>query len=239
MKINDLITEVKAKGYYSAAQKDKMSNIVKTMFKDPEDPDVIDAKRKIKNRDQGIERYSERGRKERDAQQAQAQQQQVEWDKENLPTLTRQLADLEKKFDPNFEYSDDHSVWSKNKELSGHINRLKHRIAQAQGGTDEGYHVYSRKNHDKNSSYNYNYTGHSFPDKESAMMMAQELDDSVDNVKFYKHVVRNSHPHQTGSHAGVSEAKSKKAKESATGGSTASSAVPAGRGKGRPDSIVV
>ena len=162
MKITDLINEVTTKGYHSAAQKDKLSNIVKTMFKDPADPNVIDAKRKIANRDRGIGRISDRNEKAMAATAAQNRQKRLEQDRANLPELIKQLEKLRAEFDPNFEYSDDHSVWSEQKGIQQQIHALQARI-NAAGGE----------------------------------------------------------------------------KESASGGSTSSGAVPAGRGKGRPDSIVV
>ena len=162
MRITDLINEVTTKGYHSAAQKDKMSNIVKTMFKDPADPNVVDAKRKIANRDQGIGRISDRNEKAMAATAAQARQQQITQDRENLPTLIKDLEQLKKEFDPNFDRSDDYSVWDEQRNLQAQIKSLQDRINAAGG-----------------------------------------------------------------------------ARESASGGATSSGAVPAGRGKGRPDSIVV
>jgi hypothetical protein len=48
--------------------------------------------------------------------------------------LEARLKDLEAKFDPDFEYSDDYSFWTKQNELKKHINSIKQRLKQ---GVDE------------------------------------------------------------------------------------------------------
>ena len=51
-------------------------------------------------------------------------------DAEERANLEARLKELEAKFDPDFEYSDDHSFWTKQHELSKQIGAIKHRLAQ-------------------------------------------------------------------------------------------------------------
>jgi hypothetical protein len=70
----------------------------------------------------------------RSEQQQQAQQaagQRIEQDRANLPALVAQLKTLMTKFDPNFEYSDDHTFWTQQRELKNQIDALKSRIKAA------------------------------------------------------------------------------------------------------------
>ena len=180
MKILDLLNEVSTGNYYSKAHKSKISAASKMMFADPEKPETQKAMRDFKNRTTGMSRVSDRNKKASAAQQDQLRQQQIEQDKENLPTLIKQLEKLKSQYDPNFEYSDDHSFWSKQKDLQHSIHALTSRI--------------------------------------NACMLC---------CKYSIHAL-TSRINAAGG-----------AQESASGGSTSSSAVPQGPGKGRPDSIVV
>jgi hypothetical protein len=136
MKILDLLNEVSTGNYYSKAHKSKISAASKMMFADPEKPETQKAMRDFKNRTTGMSRVSDRNKKASAAQQDQLRQQQIEQDKENLPTLIKQLEKLKSQYDPNFEYSDDYSFWSKQKELQKQISSLQSRINTA-GGTQE------------------------------------------------------------------------------------------------------
>jgi len=64
----------------------------------------------------------------------------VEKDRAMLPDLKAQLAELEKTFDPHYEYSDDYTLWSKQKAIASNIQQLKNRIAKAEGSVSEGNH---------------------------------------------------------------------------------------------------
>jgi len=244
MKIQDLLSEVTLGSYSRKAKLDQAGHAMSKAFGNDQSPEAKAMhQHKIDRREVGLGRANARHEKSKAdyAQQQELQRQQaIEQDKANLPQLTKDLETLKKQFDPNFEYSDDYSFWTKQKGIQGQIARLQARIAAAQGGQSEGYHVYSRTNHDRDSSYDYNYTGHTFPDKESAMAKAQELNDSTGNYKFHTHIVRNNHPHQTGTHANVAEAKkNKKAKESTMGGTTSTASVGTGAGRKKGQGLVV
>jgi uncharacterized protein (DUF3084 family) len=152
MKIHDLVQENDMTSFFKNLQKTdpKFKNL--RIHGDPEHDE-------LRKQDE-LKRQADRTDRENKAQQARAAQ--VEQDRKNLPQLVKQLEQLRAQFDPNFEYSDDHSFWSKQKDLQHSIHALTSRINAAGG-----------------------------------------------------------------------------AQESASGGSTSSSAVPQGPGKGRPDSIVV
>jgi hypothetical protein len=70
-----------------------------------------------------------RGEQQQQAQQAAGQR--IEQDRANLPALVAQLKTLMTKFDPNFEYSDDHSFWTQQRALKNQIGELKSRIKAA------------------------------------------------------------------------------------------------------------
>ena len=152
MKIHDLVQENDMTSFFKNLQKTdpKFKNL--RIHGDPEHDE-------LRKQDE-LKRQADRTDRENKAQQAKAAQ--TEQDRKNLPQLVKQLEQLRAQFDPNFEYSDDHSFWSKQKDLQHSIHALTSRINAAGG-----------------------------------------------------------------------------AQESASSGSTSSSAVPQGPGKGRPDSIVV
>jgi hypothetical protein len=152
MKIQDLVQENDMTAYFKNLQKTdpKYKNL--RIHGDPDHDE-------LRKQDE-LKRQSDRADRESQVKQARAAQ--IEKDRNNLPQLVKQLEQLRSQFDPNFEYSDDHSFWSKQKDLQSQIHALQARINAA------------------------------------------------------------------GS-----------AQESASGGSTSSSAVPQGPGRGRPDSIVV
>jgi len=152
MKIQDLVQENDMTAYFKNLQKTdpKYKNL--RIHGDPDHDE-------LRKQDE-LKRQSDRADRESQAKQARADQ--IEKDRNNLPQLVKQLEQLRSQFDPNFEYSDDHSFWSKQKDLQSQVYALQARINAAGG-----------------------------------------------------------------------------AQESASGGSTSSSAVPQGPGKGRPDSIVV
>ena len=79
-------------------------------------------------------------RKDSDAQRSmQTNADRVEQDREILSDLKTQLASLEKQFDPNYEYSDDYTLWSKQRAIASNIQQLKSRIAKAEDGMSEDH----------------------------------------------------------------------------------------------------
>ncbi len=133
------LNEISLGNYYSKANKSRIDNISKTIFADPANPEVIAAKRALQNRERGIQRMSARNQKTRQAQQQQQQQDRIAQDTANLDQLQARLAELERQFDKDFEYSDDHRVWSKNHEIKQQISALKKRINDVRIGVDEGW----------------------------------------------------------------------------------------------------
>ena len=62
---------------------------------------------------------------------------------EEVASAKEKLAQLERVFDKNYQYSDDHSVWSKNHDIAQQISSLKKLIARGeQGVTESGYQSY-------------------------------------------------------------------------------------------------
>jgi hypothetical protein len=58
---------------------------------------------------------------------------QLAHDTENIEQLKGELAQLEKQFDPHYEYSDDHTFWSTQKDIASKISTLKKRISNVDG----------------------------------------------------------------------------------------------------------
>jgi len=63
----------------------------------------------------------------------QQQQASMQADKQNVEQLKAQLAQLQKGFDPNYQYSDDYSFVSKQQRIADQISQLKKRISNAEG----------------------------------------------------------------------------------------------------------
>jgi chromosome segregation ATPase len=126
MKIQDLIRENDMVAYFKNLQKTdpKYKNL--RIHGDPDHDE-------LRKQDE-LKRQSDRADRESQAQQARAAQ--IEKDRNNLPQLVKQLEQLRSQFDPNFEYSDDHSFWSKQKDLQKQIHALQARINDA-GGAQE------------------------------------------------------------------------------------------------------
>ena len=131
------LNEISLGNYYSKANKNRMQNISKTIFADPANPEVQAAKRAIANRERGIQRMTTRNQKAFKAGQLQQQQQQQADDAANLDQLEAKLAELEKVFDKHYEYSDDHRVWTKHRNIADQIANIKRRIQNARIGLDE------------------------------------------------------------------------------------------------------
>jgi flagellar biosynthesis chaperone FliJ len=132
------IKEISTGDYYSKAHKGKISAASKMMFADPAKPEVQKAMRDFKNRDAGMKRVSARNQKARQTTADKNRQGALAADKENLPALMAQFQKLRGQYDPNFEYSDDHSFWSKQKDIQQQLSALQKRINDAGGKVSEG-----------------------------------------------------------------------------------------------------
>jgi hypothetical protein len=120
------------RGRYAHKARLKQAGAEMDKFFNRDNPErVASADREIAKREKGLGMVKTRtdkwlaSEKEKAAQAAIVQKQQ---DKENLPQLKAKLAQLKSKFDPNFEYSDDHTFWSNQKELQGRIHALQRQI---------------------------------------------------------------------------------------------------------------
>lgn len=129
------ITEVSLGDYSKKAQISKALAQIDQKFY----PDKPGSEQTIAKRTRGLERAKVRNDQARAKYAAQAQQDRakaIAKDRENLPTLEKYLAQLQSEFDPYYEYSDDHSVWTRNRELKAKISDLERRIADAKGITE-------------------------------------------------------------------------------------------------------
>lgn len=136
------IDEVSTGDYYTKAHKSKISNIAKTMFADPAKPEVQAAARAIRNREAGMKRVGDRNRKAMAAQQDQARADSLKSDTVNIDQLKARLAQLRAEFDPDYEFSDNHSEWTHHRAIAQQINALQRRINDVSIGLDEDDEVY-------------------------------------------------------------------------------------------------
>lgn len=91
----------------------------------------------FQKRDKGIERARPRAEKARKDAAEKARSDQLAADKANLPELIAQYQKLRNQYDPDFEYSDDHSFWSKQKDIQQSMHSLQKRINAAGGSLEE------------------------------------------------------------------------------------------------------
>ena len=56
---------------------------------------------------------------------------------EEREELEHKLHELESRFDPHYEYSDDYTFWSKQKGIANEINRIKQQLRQSMAETDD------------------------------------------------------------------------------------------------------
>lgn len=136
------LNEISLGDYYTKATKSRINALGKTLFADPRDPAVQKDLRTIKNRERGIQRMVPRNQKAYQAGQMQRQQQAQAADAASIDQLEARLAELERSFDKDYEYSDDHRVWSKHNAIRQQIDLLKRRITNARTGAsamEEGW----------------------------------------------------------------------------------------------------
>lgn len=87
--------------------------------------------REIANRGKGLERAKARSDKAMAAYKAKSQADAEAHRIANRDANAARLAQLEKEFDPDYEYSDHHSHWAKHKDIAQQIAHLKHAIREA------------------------------------------------------------------------------------------------------------
>lgn len=128
MKILELLTEISLGNYTKKATMDRAMSKMSAAFGKPEDKEKH--LRKADVRDKGLARAKIRHDKARAAADEKARADALERDRANRGNLEAELASLQKQFDPNFEYSDDYSFWSKQKGIQSQIHGLKNRLAR-------------------------------------------------------------------------------------------------------------
>jgi hypothetical protein len=130
VEISELSPELRSRYAHKARLKQAGAGMQKFFNRDNPD-EVAKADREIAKREKGLGMVKTRTDKWVASQKEKATQDAVvqkEKDRLDLPRLKAQLADLEKHFDPNYEYSDDHTFWSNQKDLGNRIRALKHKI---------------------------------------------------------------------------------------------------------------
>lgn len=131
------VNEISLGDYHSKANKDRALSQMSAVFDpDPEKREKFAHRAKMRAR--GLARSKARMEKARQEQYAKARAEALAADREGLDSFKAKLADLERQFDPNYEYSDDHSFWSKQRDIKNSIDDLRRRIAAAERPTSEG-----------------------------------------------------------------------------------------------------
>jgi hypothetical protein len=92
--------------------------------------DSPDAPKIIAKREKGMDQAGNKIVDRRKAAQAQQAQQARDADRANRAQLEAELARLTSKFDPDFQYSDDHSFWSAQNAIYKQISSLQRRLSQ-------------------------------------------------------------------------------------------------------------
>ena len=124
------LAEVSLGGYHKKASMGKAMAQMNAVFAaSPEEREKNLAV--AKRREQGLARAKTRSDKILAAQKEKAQADALAQDRANLPELKAALAKLEREFDPAFEYSDDHSFWTRQRGIKDSIRGLQQRIARA------------------------------------------------------------------------------------------------------------
>ncbi len=125
MKVTDILSEISLGDYTKKAGMSKAMAQMNKAFKYPGDHDKV-----ISKREQGLARAKSRIDKRRAAADEKARADALEKDRANRPELEDKLKKLKAEFDPNYEYSDDHSFWSKQRDIKNAIHSLERRLSQ-------------------------------------------------------------------------------------------------------------
>lgn len=129
------IDEISLGDYSRKAGKSKALAQMSQAFSPPEKRGEFE--KVIQKRTAGLERASDRAKKSLATAQAARQEKYQADELANKDKLESQLKDLESRFDPMFDRSDDHSYWTKQKGIRDQINDLKRRLAKLNKPTNE------------------------------------------------------------------------------------------------------
>lgn len=122
------VNEVSLGDYYNKALKSKRdASMASISAKSPEE--LKAAHKTYFAREKGIERAKGRMAKAQQQASQRAAADRLAADRGNAEKLRSELASLEAQYDPNFEYSDDHTFWTKQREIQSQIRALKKRLA--------------------------------------------------------------------------------------------------------------
>jgi hypothetical protein len=144
MKIHELdesvMSEISLGDYRRKATLNQASHSMSAAFGD-QNPDVKSGHlHKIAQREKGLSRASERGQKKLAQLRADSAAKAAADREANRESNKARLAQLEKEFDPNYEYSDDHSVWTKHRAIAQQIGHLRNQLSETAtaGATSAG-----------------------------------------------------------------------------------------------------
>jgi len=128
MKVTEILNEVSLGDYHKKATMDRAMSQMSAAFGKPEDKEKH--LHKAGRRERGLSRAKVRSDKARAEYEAKARADALEKDRANRPELEAKLKKLKAQFDPNYEYSDDHSFWSQQRDIKSAINSLERRLSQ-------------------------------------------------------------------------------------------------------------
>lgn len=128
MKVTEILSEISLGTYSKKATMDRAMNQMSAAFGKPEDKEKY--LRKAAVRDKGLARAKTRYDKIRAAADEKARADSLARDRANRGNMEAELANLQKQFDPSFEYSDDYSFWSKQRDIQSKIRSLQNRLSQ-------------------------------------------------------------------------------------------------------------
>lgn len=136
MKITDIVTEnldeISLGDYSRKAKMGQALDKMSLAFGNNQSPEEkARLQNKINRREKGLGRAKTRSDKMRAAADEKNRADSLARDRAALPDLEEKLKQLQAKFDPQFEYSDDHSFWREQKDIQQNIHSLRQRIARA------------------------------------------------------------------------------------------------------------
>lgn len=131
MKINDIVAESKLDEISNRSLDDyrRQAHYAIQGHKFGSKKDDPNAANIIAKREKGMQRAGEKQIASRNRENELRAQQARDADVANIEQLKSTLASLEQQFDPDYQYSDDYSFWSKQNSLANQINSLRKRIA--------------------------------------------------------------------------------------------------------------
>lgn len=132
MKVSEILSEISLGNYYRKATLGQAGAQMSKAFGNDRSPEkMAKLDREIANRGKGLERAKVRGDRNAAALKARTDAEAETRRIADRDSNAARLAQLEKEFDPDYDYSDDHSHWTKHRNIAQNIAHLKHAVRES------------------------------------------------------------------------------------------------------------